>query len=473
MYLQVRAPYFALAASIVSLLNPVVSEPVQYCKYGAATDQIDFCVGVLMHHNISTTFHDLYLTMSVSRPDSTSLGWTAVGLGEVMEGALMFIVYGDPKSSEQPIVSIRKSTGHKQPTLVTREDMNGADLRVIRADWVAPSSPSGSSVAMVSLVCYSCHLWPGAEVSATSKSQPWMWAWNSKQAIPVFTYDAHLKMHAHHAGAGGWGNFYVDMSRSVNNWHSFPSFPPIRPGIRALGVSESPKVSVTYWMAWLKHNPGLHAHGIIMGAAFLLLFPIGILAMRYGSTNSFKYHWILQLITSGLFGVGFLLGLMLKSKINTVHQVLGILLIACLGVQNILGWRHHIVFLRLRHRTWLSHFHIWLGRFVMIGGWSNLITGLILRGYSNLCIALVGCLVGSELVGLITWLWLLKLKVKSPKLPRKVRAERHKNNDAEYFALGEDDDEDDVDANSLSLVSLQTQERSMLQNSKNAEEDLN
>lgn len=404
--------------------------------------------------------------MGVTRPSSTSLGWTALGLGEIMEGALMFIVYGDPKSSKKPIVSIRKSIGHKQPTLVTREDMNGADLRVVRADWhKSPSSP-GSAVAMVSLVCYSCHFWPGTKISATSRSQPWMWAWNAKQDIPVFTYDAHLKMHAHHAGKGGWGNFYVDMSRSVNNWRNPPSFPPLRPGVLALGVSESPRISVAYGMTWLKQNPKLRLHGLIMGTAFLLIFPLGVLAIRSGGAKSFKYHWVLQIVASGFTVVGCVLGLVLGRKIDSVHQVLGLSLLACLCVQSILGWRHHMVFLRLRHRTWLSHSHIWLGRVMMIGGWSNLVIGLVLRGYSSVFIAVMGCLVSSEAVGLTTWLWWIKIKAARLETVKKSHTEEHKNV-AEYFALGEDEDEDE-DASSSSENLQDEESRPMMEKSEKA-----
>ncbi|KAI0378055.1 iron reductase domain protein [Hypomontagnella monticulosa] len=463
MHFQARVALIALIANLFTLFHLAAAEPVQYCKDGVKSNQIDFCMGMLMHHNDSTSSHDLYLTMSVTRPDSTSHGWTAIGLGEIMEGALMFIVYGDPLSSEQPIVSIRKSIGHKQPTLVTREDMNGADLRVMRADWhPSPSSP-GSTVAMVSLVCYSCHLWPGTEISAESTSQPWMWAWNSKQKFSVFTYDAHLKMHAHHAGKGGWGNFYVDMSRSVNNWHNPPSFPPIRPGVHALGVSESPGLSAAYGMEWLKHNPVLHLHGLLMGVAFLVLFPLGVLAIRSGRTGAFKYHWVLQLAASGLTATGFVLGLMLGNKIDTFHQVLGISLTACLGIQSILGWRHHMVFLRLRHRTWLSHSHIWLGRFMMIGGWSNLITGLILRGYSGLFIAVMGFTVGSEAIGLTTWMVWTKIKSARAEQANKPHTDAHTDSTAQYFALGGDEDDDDVS----SMDQLQDEEsRPMMEKSE-------
>lgn len=48
-----RTPLVILAVSIASILHLVASEPVQYCKYGAETNQIDFCMGMLMRMCIS------------------------------------------------------------------------------------------------------------------------------------------------------------------------------------------------------------------------------------------------------------------------------------------------------------------------------------------------------------------------------------------------------------------------------------
>lgn len=436
---------FSILSTVVILFaNLVAAEPVQYCKYGAETNEVDFCMGMLLHHNQSTASHDLYLTMSITRPGRTSAGWTALGLGEVMEGSLMFIVYGDPMAQEQPIVSIRKSLGHRQPTLVVPEDMNGADLRVMRSDWLDSPSPPGSAVAMVSLVCYSCHRWPGTEISVDSESQPWIWAWNSKQEIPVYTYDAHLKMHVHHAGEGGWGNFYVDMPSSVNNWHNAPSFPPIRPGLHALGAGESPGISMAYGISWLKHNPTLHLHGVIMGTSFLVLFPLGIVAMRSGRSDAFKCHWIIQLVASGLTVAGSILGLVLRPRIETLHQIFGIIVVASLGVQSVLGWRHHVKFLQLRRRTWLSHFHIWLGRFMLIGGWSNILTGLVLLGYSSLFLSVGGLIIGLEAVGLAFCLWRLKKRSSRLDAVGKRQEQGYDHDETRYFALGESEDEDNV-----------------------------
>ncbi|KAI1101458.1 iron reductase domain protein [Jackrogersella minutella] len=458
---------FSLAASIVPLARFVASEPVQYCKNGVDTNEVDFCMGMLTHRNVSTDSHDLFLTMAVTRPDLTSLGWTAVGLGEVMEGALMFIVYGDPKSPEPPIASIRKSIGHVQPTAVTGEDMNGAGLRVLGTEWQPSPSDPRTVAAIVSFVCYSCHLWPNTQVSATSRSQPWMWAWNSDQEFDAFTLDAPLKMHAPHAGAGGWGNFYVDMAMSLNAWPSPPTSAPIIPGVHSIGVSNSPVMSPAYGIAWLKNNPVLHLHGILMGVAFLFIFPSGVLAMRSGRTKAFKYHWILQLVASSFVAVGFVLGVTLGRKIDTFHQILGITLVAFLGIQSVLGWRHHMVFLRIRRRTWLSHSHIWLGRLMMIGGWSNLITGLALGGYSNLSVGITGLVVGLEALGLAAWLARIKVRAARAERARQSHVDGNKDNETDYFVLDDiEEDEEDEDAAPSSETLKDEESRPMMKSGK-------
>ena len=242
----------SLTLSILQALWAIVAsgEPIQFCKFrfpSAEHDEIDFCMGALMHRNISSNAYDMYLTMTVSRQKDSALGWTAIGPGNIMDGALMIIVYGDPLSQEDPIVSIRTTTIHHQPTLLAQKDMPvGMDLRVIRSSWLPGGNQkdqhlqSPSHVAWVSLVCYSCHLWLGSDISADSTSQPWMWAWNPKQKFEVFSFDAHLDMHKHHAGAGGWGNFYLDMSRSISTARFPPSLPPIRAEVTNLGASDLP-----------------------------------------------------------------------------------------------------------------------------------------------------------------------------------------------------------------------------------------
>jgi Cytochrome domain of cellobiose dehydrogenase/Eukaryotic cytochrome b561 len=445
--MAILKPLLTVGTVCLSVLS-AMAEPVQYCKFGAKehpNEAIEFCMGLTMHQNLSSNSYDLYLSMTVTRPGGSALGWTSIGLGETMVGGLMFFVYGDPLSNEIPIVSIRGSTGHVQPKLVTKSDMGGADIRVLRASWMPTTegfmANNPTYIAKVSLVCYSCGLWPGTSISAFSKSQPWIWAWNNKMNFPVFAYDTHLLMHTSHAGHGGFGNFYVDMAQSINTAKNEPSLPPIRPQIAAIGVSERPTSSGV--MEWLSYNPALHLHGIFMALAFLLLYPSGVIAMRSGSPKSFKYHWVIQLLASIFTILGVTAGLMLDQAINTVHQGVGIAIASSIGIQGILGWKHDVDFLKIQQRTWISHAHIWLGRAMMLAGWSNLITGMLLRGYQQLCIISMAIAVCIEMVGLLFFVWWKYRRNTQKMMKEGLKAPRQQGDDNKYFALGTTDDEDE------------------------------
>jgi len=446
-----------LTALLITLhaVVPTMAEPVQYCRFGHAQNEADFCMGVTMQHNHTTSAYDLYLSMSVTR--SSSRGWTAIGTGHSMAGSLMFIIYGDPYSTPRhnPIVSIRTVKGHFQPTLVTRTDVGGADLRVLQTSWMAqgdtfqgnlnnPGVESRVRVAKVAAVCYACARWPGSPISPSSGSQPWIWAWNNQQEMQAYTFDAQLDMHAHHAGNGGWGVFYVDMARSRSDGFQLPSFPPLRSGVERLGTSDSP-IGLAGLVGSLKSQPAVVVvHAFSLGIAFLFVFPVGVVAMRSGLAKAFRYHWVLQVVASALAGVGIVSGLVMSRgrAFVAAHQWLGVAVGVGLGLQSLLGWRHHVVFLRIRRRTWLSHGHIWLGRLIFCGGWANLVSGMLLSGHGRAAAVLVA-MISVEGVGFVLW--------RLATLGRWMRSGQAPNADSTaltgaaetYFAVGDESDGDE------------------------------
>ena len=435
-----------LLGSLEIWLRSANAEPVQYCKFGSSehsNDNVDFCLGTVTHLNASTNFYDLYVTFTVTRGHGSALGWTAIGPGTTMADSVMFIVYGDPISNEDPIISIRTATGHTQPALISKSAMGAADIRVLQASWMpslerfTPDNPT--YLAKVSLVCYACHLWPGTAIAPESTSQPWIWAWNSKQEFPVYSYDGHLQMHKHHAGGGGWGNFYVDSARSINTAY-LPSVPAIRPHVAALGASDTPGGPLALMSLLL--SPSLHLHALFMGAAFLVLFPLGVVAMRSENVRGFKFHWIIQLLASLFLILGSANGLMLRQKIDTVHQAVGITLAISVGLQGVLGWRHHVQFVKLNRRTWCSHSHIWLGRLVMFTGWPNLITGMAIGGHRRSSIAVMAIVSTMECLGLAVWLWWRKRRETLQKdVTTRPESAWAKDRLEEHFALTAEGDE--------------------------------
>lgn len=434
-----------LLSLIASFRQLAAAEPVQYCKFGDSDNpngRVDFCMGAVLHLNVSTSSHDLLLSFTHTRHGGSKLGWTAIGLGNVMKGSLMFIVYGDPKTDQAPLVSIRGSTGHQQPTLLTQADVGGADLRLVEAAWMKDTKTTGGTnrddyVARVHLVCYSCALWPGTSVSATTKSQPWIWAWNPDQDFPVYSFDAHLKMHAHHSTSGGFGTFYVDMARAINNDPGTVSLPPIRPHVATLGASDTP---AGFWKAFviMVPSPRWHLHALLMGTAFFVLFPAGVFAMRCGARKAFKYHWVLQLAGSTLIFCGTILGLLMRRKIDTVHQSIGIAITIATGLQGFLGWRHHVKFVKTDQRTWLSDAHVILGRTVMIAGWSNVVIGMMLYKYSIAPIVVVGTLGLFEMLGVTFWIWRMKKRKENEAQDFPDESSGRTQRKETYFALDQD-----------------------------------
>lgn len=104
-----------------------------------------------------------------------------------------------------------------------------------------------------------------------------------------------------------------------------------------------------------------------------------------------------------------------------------------------------MVFLRIRRRTWLSYSHIWLGRFVMLAAYSNLISGMLLREYSSFFVLLMGIASLAVVLALVVKLWRVgraagRSGVKQS-FAMKAAGQGAEEN---YFALDEDEDDDEI-----------------------------
>lgn len=442
-----------LLGASTTTTSTTTDNKVQYCQTGLTSGAADFCLSLSSLPNITTSSHDIYFHLTVTRWNAN--GWTAIGTGQTMAGALMFVVYGDPinGTEKEPVVSVRTVEGHRQPQLI--QDFGtvagkGFDVQVLASSWkeggtvpasgtgkgrkgrkvkrhddhdehpIIPSPGTPTYVADVLLACYSCSLWSSGSgswrtsTSATSASQPFLWAWNDRQDFGGnFTRDARLKMHRHHGSeTGGYGFFWADMTRSVlGNYLGKPTTSDllahltIDPSTKLLGTSTQP-LSASGWLDKVTSNPLPKTHAFFMTIAFLILFPLGVLLIR-SPGNAFKKHWLVQALASTFTLAGAGVGLYMTGRHipSTFHQWLGLVITLLLVVQVILGWRHHIDFLRIRRRTWISYGHIWLGRWAVVAGWVNVILGLLLSGHSRVDVWGVGIFVGMEAVVVVWWVW--------------------------------------------------------------------
>ena len=193
---------------------------------------------------------------------------------------------------------------------------------------------------------------------------------------------------------------------------------------------------------WTFRRAMFTLHGALLLMAFLLLYPAGVIAIKSGTSKSFKYHWTIQLAASLLGTAGIITGLVLSPDIRTArHKQLGVLLGLLLGFQLFSGWRHHIIFTKIHRRTWISRVHIWVGRFIIGLGWCNLMLGLSLGGYADGYIYLMAGVVCMEAISLVVVHFRYQRTVSKTKLAQIATRAREASDN--QFELGEDSSDDD------------------------------
>ena len=116
-------------------------------------------------------------------------------------------------------------------------------------------------------------------------------------------------------------------------------------------------------------------HAVLLAGSFLLLFPIGVVALRW--FGSFKFHWLLQISATSISIVGLFVAIAFSvldpefMSFDKAHQIIGIVVIVILVLQAALGFLHHRDYQKLQRRTWISYAHLWIGRGAIVLGMFN------------------------------------------------------------------------------------------------------
>jgi len=124
----------------------------------------------------------------------------------------------------------------------------------------------------------------------------------------------------------------------------------------------------------------LIAHAVLLGIAFVFMYPIGMILLRLQSRfTGFWAHAIWQFTTTVAVIAGFAIALTFSlssseySSLNQGHQILGIVVVAALlAFQPLLGLIHHIRNKRVGGRhTVFGWLHLSLGRVLILAGMVN------------------------------------------------------------------------------------------------------
>ncbi|KIW24021.1 uncharacterized protein PV07_09760 [Cladophialophora immunda] len=296
--------------------------------------------------------------MQISAP--TSYGWAAVGTGDRMHDSLMFIIYPSGQGNGVTL-SVRTSSGHDTP-----EPVSGVNATVLNSEV-----ENGKMTATIQWYQSSSHKFNKVDVTRTKQS--WIWAVGPNEQVQSNSIDAEIDQHSH------YGVFFVDMTATQNAVATVPSIS----GTSSVSAEGQPDY----------YHGLVYAHAILLGVAFVIVFPVGVLGLRWRWSIAFKVHWMLQLFAT----VGAYLGLAVAialsitgveySAFDETHQILGICVVAVLSFQVVMGYIHHLNYKKVGRRTVPSHFHIWLGRVLIYAGMVNAILGALLSDDTGIAIA--------------------------------------------------------------------------------------
>ena len=133
---------------------------------------------------------------------------------------------------------------------------------------------------------------------------------------------------------------------------------------------------------------------MLAAIAWVVIFPLGSIVLRtVHSKGAWKLHAAVQLIAMMTFitavGIGIWLTIQWARYTpiwNDPHIVIGLVIFSLMICQPVIGYIHHLIFIRRANgrRTGFGHIHVWLGRILIVLGMVNGGLGLRLAGQSPL-----------------------------------------------------------------------------------------
>lgn len=327
---------------LLTLPNPALAGDAQFYD---SSSKVGFAVSSAQNASSAN------LLFQLSAPQAA--GWGAVGSGTRMDGALMFVIYASGKD-DGVTVSVRTTHGHDTPKAI-----NDIDLVVL-------SSTIQNSTMTANVACYNCTTWSsGSSIDVTSNKQPWIWAVGPGDPLVSTSRSVNFNQHA------SYGNFFVDMTAAQSD---SPAAAPNISGTSNINTTPLPS----------SFSALVIIHAICLAGSFLLLFPVGVMLLRW--FGLFKFHWMLQVAASAICFLGLICAIAMSvidpefASFNQAHQILGIIAVAVLFPQIYFGYAHHRNYKKLGQRTTISHFHLWSGKLIVLLGMVNAVIGFVLAG---------------------------------------------------------------------------------------------
>jgi hypothetical protein len=230
---------------------------------------------------------------------------------------------------------------------------------------------------------------PYSSARSDASKQPWIWAVgpqtrdNDSQSKSTSDKAKHTR-----DGAGNEIEQHSSYGQSYESLHR-PRSTDI-PGVffadmtqTAHYANDGPAISGPYNVAVRSqaqyYKDLVYVHAVLLGFAFVIVFPFGVIGLRLRWRFAFRVHSILQSIATvaSVAGLGIAIALSVVGVqydgFDEAHQVFGIIIVALLASQVVGGLWHHRRFQKTGRRFIISYAHMLLGRIVIYSGMVNAI----------------------------------------------------------------------------------------------------
>ncbi|KAL2073279.1 hypothetical protein VTL71DRAFT_10603 [Oculimacula yallundae] len=305
--------------------------------------------------------NDLYFTI-VAPSVST---WVAIGMGsDKMDNSLIFMAYSDT-SGKNVTLSPRFTNGHIEPS-----HTKDIAVEVLAGTHIVDGNYT------INAMCRNCRSWKGGSIDHTNTAAKFIYATGPGGNLKSNSLTADVKRH------DLYGAFTMDLTKAF--------------GVKGVPVIQFADSTGTVQIQDKSDRDlAAPAHAVLMIMAFVGLMPLAVMVLRI--VNSPKWHGVAQTISALValigVGVGIKAGMQYNrtKNFNSAHQIFGIIIIAAMICQFIIGFLHHRMYKQTQLPTKLAPIHIWLGRVVIPAGIVNGFIGFPLALNPKYNWALLAC----------------------------------------------------------------------------------
>ena len=210
-----------------------------------------------------------------------------------MAGTLMFITYAS-QDGKNVTVSPRIGTGHEQPS-----HTNDVQVSVLSGSGII------NDVFVVNARCDNCRSWNGGNVNVDSTSQAMIWAAGS--AATLESNDINANIHRHQ----GYSFFNLNLKTAQGAG-----------GVPLVGAATNNNSTIVGNVDPVHDDDHFHGatgfHAFLMCAAFLIVFPGGVLLLRV--FEKVILHWAVQSLALLMVFIGVGAGIAISKRNKIVSE---------------------------------------------------------------------------------------------------------------------------------------------------------